>query len=703
MIMSEPGPEIRAQAQSLAALIEHHNYLYHSQDAPEISDAEFDALFRQLQELERLYPQLDTSNSPTRRIGGAVLGALQSQAHSQRMYGLDNVFSPEEWRDFVQKMQRALPEAPLNFWCDPKLDGLAMELVYREGQLIQALTRGDGEVGEVVTDAVRTIRNVPLQLRGAGPFPHILEVRGEVVIYKADFDKLNAEQVRKKQKPFANPRNAAAGTVRQLDVAVVARRPLRFLAYGLGQVEYAAMGQPWQFQHQAMAALQEYGFTTPPGGQVCAGVAAVEAYAAQVGAERATFAMEIDGVVAKQDHLEAQQALGFTARAPRFAVAFKFPAQQARTLLRAIEIQVGRTGALTPVAVLEPVTVGGVMVSRATLHNEDEVLAKDVRVGDTVLVQRAGDVIPEVVGPVLEARPADAVPFAFPHTCPACGEPAHREPGEAAWRCTNMACPAMRMQAIKHFVSKAGLDIQGIGQKWIEQLVSAGRVTSPAHLFTLKVAELLGFERMGDVLANKFVDAFTEARHESTLPRLVAALGIRHVGEQTARVLASNFEDLDALASASMEELTALPDVGPEVAGAVRAFFESESNRQLLHRFKELGLWPTRPAPAKGGALAETALPLQGKKFLFTGSLSISRSAAKSLAESAGAEVVGAVSKKLDFLVVGEDAGSKLAKAQAYGIPVLTEQQFHDMLHNKAASTPVGNAQPRQGLLFSPS
>lgn len=736
-------PEIARRAHELAALIEHHNHAYHTLDAPEIDDATFDTLFRELQNLECLYPELATPNSPTRRMGGKVLDSLPTQAHTLRMYGLDNVFSSVEWREFVQKMCRVLPEAPLTFWCDPKLDGLAMELVYNHGELTMALTRGDGEVGEVVTDAVRTIRNVPLRLRGAGPFPSTLEVRGEVVMFKDDFSALNEQQARNKRKAFANPRNAAAGTVRQLDVSVVAHRPLRFLAYGVGAVVWpqeadmpvpavphlqktqpkpvpspvaapqqlfllavsaaptppaanGSQGGPagassveqahaagnahsgprsWHYHHTLMAALQSYGFSIPPQGQVCESLQAVEDYVAAVGRTRADYPMEIDGVVIKQDHLEAQEVLGFTARAPRFAVAYKFPAEQARTLLEGIEIQVGRTGALTPVAVLSPVNVGGVVVSRATLHNEDEIQAKDVRVGDTVIVQRAGDVIPEVVGPVLEARPATAAPFVFPHTCPACGEPAHRETGEAAWRCTNLACAAMRMQVIKHFVSKAGLDIQGIGQKWIEQLVSAGRVTSPADLFTLRVDELLGFERMGEVLAHKFVDAFAAARQQSTLPRLIAALGIRHVGEQTARVLAQNFADLDELSTASPEALTALSDVGPEVAGSIHAFFASESNRHMLQRCKELGLWPVRQS-----TVSAIALPLQGKKLLFTGTLGMSRSEAKKLAEQAGAEVMGAVSGKLDYLVVGEEAGSKLEKAQKLGITIVNEAEFQALV-----------------------
>ena len=420
---------------------------------------------------------------------------------------------------------------------------------------------------------------------------------------------------------------------------------------------------------------------TPPDGKLCADPAAVEAYVESVRQGRADFPMEIDGAVAKQDDLEAQEALGFTARAPRFAIAFKFPAMQVHTRLTGIEIQVGRTGVLTPVAQLEPVAVGGVMVTRATLHNEDEILAKDVRVGDTVIVQRAGDVIPEVVGPVLEERPSGARPFEFPHICPVCGEPAHREPGEAAWRCGNISCPAVRLRSICHFVSKAGLDVQGVGQKWIEQLVSSGHVTSPEQLFRLTVQDLLPFDRMGDVLARKIVDAFDDARHNATLARLISALGIRHVGEQTARMLAAHFHDMDALAAADTQRLLELPDVGPEVASSIRSFFESPANQHMLAGLREAGLWPVAAAePAE--AVGESG-PLQGKNILFTGTLSMARGKAKQLAETAGAVVLGSVSKKLDILVVGENPGSKLEKAQSLGITVLDEAAFLNLLADR--------------------
>lgn len=683
---TELTADIRQEAAQLAALIEEHNFRYHTQDAAIISDAEFDALFKKLQDLEERFPELRTPQSPTVRVGGQVLDFLPQQTHSQRMYGLDNVFSAEEWQDWVQKMLRALPDAPLEFWCDPKLDGLALELIYEDGVLTTALTRGDGEVGEVVTEAVRTVRNVPLRLRDAAAMPQRLEVRGEIVMHKEDFAALNARQDSAGLKPFANPRNAAAGAVRQLDTAVAAQRPLRFYAYGAGQVQWGG-AQPWQRYDELMQRLTQWGFSVPPGGRVCL-ADTVLAFVEATGAERHDFAMEIDGAVIKQNNVAAQEALGFTARSPRFAVAYKFPAQQARTVLQGIDIQVGRTGVLTPVAVLEPVSVGGVVVSRATLHNEDELAAKDVRVGDTVIVQRAGDVIPEVVGPVLELRPADAVPFVFPHVCPVCHEPAQREAGQAAWRCTNLSCPAVRMQAIKHFVSKAGLDVQGIGQKWIEQLVESNRVRNPADLFTLREQELLLFDRMGEVLAQKFVDAFAKARVEATLARLISALGIRHVGEQTARLLAKHFEDLDDLARADADTLTALPDVGPEVAASIQAFFQGAANQTLLARFKELGLWPQRPAAAPEVA---SSGPLTGKKFLFTGTLSMPRSQAQKMVLDAGGEVAGSVTRTLDYLVVGENPGSKADKAAKLGIAILSEEQFRTLMQGEKA-VPVAPA-----------
>lgn len=668
---------IRKRVDELARELNHHNYLYHTLDRPRISDDEYDALFRELADYESRWPELRRPDSPTLRTGGVLLESLEKKRHSRRMYGLDNVFSREEWQAFLERMERAWSgPGPLeqDFWCDPKLDGLALEMSYENGLLAQALTRGDGETGEVVTAAARTIRNVPLSLPGDEALPAYLEVRGEVVIFKKDFAALNREQEQLGQKLFANPRNAAAGALRQLDSSIAAKRPLRFLAYSLGQVDWGN-AQPCQTQAEAMRMLDRYGFQTPPGGQLRHGMRGVDEYAAWTRERREEFPMEIDGMVAKLNSLAAQRGLGFTARAPRFAVAFKFPAMQARTRLLNIEIQVGRTGALTPVAVLEPAPVGGVIVSRATLHNEDEIKALDLRIGDTVVVQRAGDVIPEIAEVVLSMRPGDARPFEFPHNCPVCGQPAHREPDEAAWRCDNLACPAIRLRAMLHFVSKAGLDIQGIGAKWIAQLVESGKVRSPADLFELREADLLAFERMGSQLARKFLAALENAKKNASLARLICALGIRHVGEQTARMLAENFANVAELAAAPREKLLELPDIGPEVAASIRYFFETPANVEVLRRLRELGLWPeqTRARTPGGG-------PLAGKSILFTGTLSIARDEAKRLAEEAGAQVKTAFGKSLDYLVAGEKAGSKLEKAQKQGIAVLSEQEFRKLL-----------------------
>lgn len=671
----------KRRIEELRRFIDYHNYRYHTLDAPEITDDEYNAAFQELLGLEERYPQWKTPDSPTNRVGGQVLSALETRRHTLRMYSLDNVFSTEDWQGFLKRLENALPGVEPDFWCDPKMDGLALELVYENGRFAEALTRGDGEVGEVVTEAMRTVRNLPKVLRGV--FPERLEVRGEVIFRRTDFMALNERLRKDNAKTFANPRNAAAGSIRQLDTSVTASRPLRFLAYGLGEVRFGDM-PPWRTYAEVMARLRDFGFETPPGGRLCRGSAAVEAYHAELAEKRETLAYEIDGVVMKLDDLEAQEALGYTARAPRFAVAWKFPAQQATTRLLDITIQVGRTGVLTPVAELEPVSVSGVIVSRATLHNEDEIRNRDVRVGDRVVVQRAGDVIPEVVRAVLSERSPDSEPFVFPHVCPACGQAASRIEGEAAWRCVNLSCPAVIRQSLAHFVSKAGLDIEGLGQRWIELLVSSNRVRTPADLFTLTVSELLHYERMGVKLATKFVDSLQRAKKEATLQRLICALGIRHVGEQTARTLASAYADMDALGAASPEELQTLPDIGPEVASAIRAFFEDKPNVDLLARLKELGLWPVQletPRAPVG--------PLTGMKVLFTGSLSMPRSQAQRMAEEAGAEIAASVSKKLSLLVVGDEPGSKLEKARTLGIRVVDEAAFLALL-NKGDGTPVG-------------
>ena len=702
-----PG-HVAARAESLREQLNYHSHRYYVLDDAEISDAEYDALFRELQDIEAEWPSLRTPDSPTHRVGDAVVAALETQAHTLRMYSLDNAFSAEEWDAFIQRLLRAEPDAPTAFWCDPKMDGLALEVIYEKGVFTTALTRGDGEKGEIVSTAMRTVRNLPLRLHGEGPHPARLEVRGEVVITRAEFDALNAARRGAGEKLFANPRNAAAGSVRQLDASVTAGRPLRFLAYGVGQVVWSegvsggAQGPEarWATHGQVMAALAVYGFGTPPDARRCETPADVMAYYEDLGRRRSDLPFDIDGVVAKLDDLSAQAALGYTARAPRWAIALKFPAHQATTRLEHIAIQVGRTGVLTPVAELAPVAVGGVTVSRATLHNEDEIRAKDLRVGDMVVVQRAGDVIPEVVRPLPEHRPSSGLPeFEFPRACPVCHTPVRREEGEAAWRCVNVGCPAVVRQSIIHFVSKAGLDIQGVGRRWVELLVDRGKVTSPADLFSLDKQTLLAFERMGPKLAENFIAAFDAARTGATLARLICALGIRHVGEQTARTLATHFTDLDALGAAEGETLQQLPDIGPEVAGSIRAFFANEGNRALLERLRGVGLWPVRPVRSEadaGSAPGDGSGPLAGLGVLFTGSLvSLARSEAERRAVAAGAHILGGVSKKLDMLVVGDKPGSKLDKATKLGIRVLREQEFLDLLEGRGGDVPgAGDGTP---------
>lgn len=669
--------EIRNRSEALRRQLEYHAWRYYVLDDPEISDAEYDRLFHELLGLEDRYPGLRDASSPTLKVGGAVLDGLETREHRLRMYSLDNVFDNEGLVDFVDRMIRLLPgrnRDDVAFWVDPKMDGLAMELIYENGVLTTALTRGDGAKGEIVTDSMRTVKNIPLRLKG-DVVPAYIEVRGEVVIARKDFEALNARQIEAGLRPFANPRNAAAGSVRQLDSKITAARPLRFMAYGVGMVD-SVPGGPWATYENLMRNLKVMGFASAPDARLCANVAAVEAAFAELGAKRASLPFDIDGVVAKANDISLHEALGHTARAPRWAVAMKFPAMQAETLLTDIAIQVGRTGVLTPVAVLEPVQVGGVTVARATLHNENEIIAKDLRVGDTVIVQRAGDVIPEVLRPVMEKRDPASQPFVFPAICPECGEQAHREAGEAAWRCLNHMCPAIVCEAIKFFVSKNGLDIQGIGARWIEEFIDRGMVKTFADLFRLKREDLLALDRMGEKLAGNFLAGLERARTNSTLPQFIAALGIRHVGEQTAKALAARFRTMDALMDAGYDILQTVPDIGPEVAEAICQYFDTPGNKTLLADLKAIGLWPVMPeeTPAVAGG------PLAGKAMLFTGTLSMPRPEAEKLAEQAGARIVSGVSKKLDYLVAGESPGSKLQKAEALGIPVLDERAFLALL-----------------------
>lgn len=683
------GEKDNARLKFLKSELKRHNRLYHTFDNPEISDQEYDMLYKELVGLEEKYPELVTKDSPTQKIGGEVLPYLEKAKHRQRMYGLDNVFSQAEYEDFIQKgknyfskenTQKELSPACMDtWWADPKLDGLAAEIIYENGELVQALTRGDGEEGEVITSAVKTIRNVPQHLGHDLPFTRI-EVRGEVLMLKRDFEALNEKQRLLKQKTFANPRNAAAGTLRQLDTRITAERKLIFLAYNVGQVLISSASDEsgltlWKTQEELMQGLGKLGFAVSKESMLCHTSQDAFSFYEKMEQIRDGLPYELDGVVYKLNNRLAQQVLDFTARSPRFAIAWKFSSRKAETLLKAITVQVGRTGVLTPVAELEPVSIGGVVVSRATLHNEEELHNLDVRIGDTVLVQRAGDVIPDILSVNLEKRPQNAEEFVFPHECPVCHSKAVRYKGEAAWRCVNIDCSAQKVQGIIHFASKAGLDISGVGEKWIEKLVEIGRVQNIADLFTVTEKELLAFEGMGDISAQKFVDSLKEAKENATLARFIASLGIRLVGEQTAKTLAGAFENINELAHAPEDKLTLLPDIGPEVAGSIKQYFASPEKQEILARLKEYGLDPQRQEKV---VAADSALA--GKTILFTGTLSKPRQEFEKMAEDAGAKLLSAVSKNLNYLVVGEKAGSKLEKAQKLGVQTLTEQEFLDLL-----------------------
>jgi DNA ligase (NAD+) len=652
----------------LAELIDYHNHRYHVLDDPEIPDADYDALVRELEALEQAHPELASADSPTRRVGGAPLTQFAAVAHAVPMLSLGNAFSEEELLDFHRRVCERLEREDVEYCAETKLDGLAISLRYEQGRLVRGATRGDGARGEDVTANVRTIRAVPLRLRGVPP--GVLEVRGEVYMTRSGFERLNAAQREHGGKAFANPRNAAAGGLRQLDPRITATRPLTMFCYGLGEVRD---GVAPSSQYQRLHWLKGFGFRVSPEMQRVRGAQGCLDYFNDVAQRREALDYEIDGCVFKVDALADQERLGFVSRAPRWAVAYKFPAQERATRILGIDVQVGRTGTLTPVARLEPVQVGGVTVTNATLHNQDEVDRKDVRVGDTVVVRRAGDVIPEVVRVIIERRPAGTERFdlleAVGGCCPVCGSAARRDEGEAAVRCSGgLYCGAQRKQAIWHYASRRALDIDGLGEKIIDQLVERQLVVSVADLYSLDAQTLSGLERMGEKSADNLVAAIAASRATS-LPRFLYGLGIRDVGEATALALAEHFGDLPALMAADEEALVAVPDVGPIVAAHVHAFFREEHNQAVIRALREHGVhWPAmppRPAPE--------ALPLEGRTVVLTGSLSMSRSEAKAGLQRLGAKVVGSVSAKTDVVVAGDNAGAKLARAQELGIEIEDE------------------------------
>ena len=661
-----PDKARRARVQALREQIEHHNYQYYVLDQPEIPDAEYDRLFRELQGLEARYPELISPESPTQRIGGAPLEAFEEVEHRIPMLSLDNALSPEAMVEFDRRVRERLKrDSDMTYAAEPKLDGLAISLRYEQGRLVQAATRGDGTRGENVTQNVRTIAAVPLHLRGTD-WPPLLEVRGEIFMPKKGFAALNERQRARGEKTFANPRNAAAGSLRQLDPKITAQRPLSMFCYGLGEVEGHAMSDS---HSGSMALLKGWGLPISPELRVVTGVAACSAYYEDIGARRARLAYDIDGVVFKVDSVADQQALGFVSRAPRWAIAQKFPAEEELTQVEAVEFQVGRTGAVTPVARLTPVFVGGVTVSNATLHNMDEIERKDVRVGDTVFVRRAGDVIPEVVRVLPERRPKGARAVKLPAHCPVCGSDIERVEGEAVARCSGgLYCAAQRKEAVKHFASRRAMDIEGLGDKLIEQLIDQQLIRDPSDLFSLSVDTLAGLERMGDKSARNLIEALDKARR-TTLPRFLYALGIREVGEATAQALAREFGSLEAIRTADEEALQQTPDVGPVVARHVHTFFRQPHNRQVIDKLQAAGVeWPeSEPAPSP------EVLPLAGKTFVLTGALSEPRERVKERLQTLGAKVAGSVSTKTDYVVAGDEAGSKLRKAQDLGIEVLDE------------------------------
>ena len=659
----------------LRTTLRHHEYLYHVMDTPEIPDAEYDRLMRELRELEAQHPELITPDSPTQRVGAAPLASFSQIRHEVPMLSLDNVFDEESFLAFNKRVQDRLKNSDdLTYCCELKLDGLAVSILYENGLLVQAATRGDGTTGEDITSNVRTIRAIPLKLRGDN-IPQRLEVRGEVFLPQAGFEKINEEARRTGGKFFANPRNAAAGSLRQLDPRITAKRPLTFFCYGVGVLE----GGELPASHSAR--LQQFKFWGLPVSErvkLCHTPEEVLTYYRKVEEDRPNLGFDIDGVVIKVDSLALQEQLGFVARAPRWAVAFKFPAQEQMTFVRDVEFQVGRTGAITPVARLEPVHVAGVLVSNATLHNADEIERLGLRIGDKVVIRRAGDVIPQVVNVVLSERPEETREIVFPTHCPVCHSDVERVEGEVVTRCTGgLICGAQRKESLKHFVSRRALDVDGMGDKIIDQLVEKEYVHTPADLFQLTPGKLTGLDRMGPKSAQNIVDALEKSK-ETTFARFLYALGIREVGEATAAGLAAHFGTIEALEQASIDDLQKVPDVGIVVATHVRNFFAEESNREVIAQLRKEGVrWP---APVVVNA-EEIDSPFAGKTIVLTGSLSqLSRDDAKAQLVALGAKVAGSVSKKTDLVIAGEAAGSKLAKAQELGIAVIDEDEMLRLL-----------------------
>ena len=663
--------DISKRIEKLRAVINEHNYRYYVLDDPSVSDAEYDRLFRELVELERVHPELITSDSPTQRVGDKPLKTFPEVKHEIPMLSLENAFDEEEMTAFDRRVRERLGIAEVEYLAETKLDGLAISLLYRDGVLTRAATRGDGSSGEDVTQNVRTIKCIPLTLLGTD-YPEAIEIRGEVFMTKDGFRKLNQTQQDAGEKLFANPRNAAAGSLRQLDPKITNQRPLSFFAYGMGQ-----FSDDFHVNVHAvlLATIQKWGVPVSPETRTVAGLKGSLAYYRAIEKRRQELAYEIDGVVFKVNDLAYQEQMGFVSRAPRWAIAYKFPPQEVLTRVTAIDVQVGRTGALTPVARLEPVAVGGVTVTNATLHNEDEVKRKDVRVGDTVVVRRAGDVIPEVLKVIPDQRPRHTTVFTMPDRCPVCGSAVTREQEEAVVRCSgDLYCPAQCIQSIIHFASRRAMDIDGLGEKLIEQLYQQQLVGNVADLYELDQDRVAGLERMGSKSAANLIAALERSK-DTILERFIYALGIREVGEATARNLALHFGSIEKLAQADIEALEQVADVGPVVAGHINKFFAERHNQETITRLLKAGIhWPEPESSAVG-------MPLQGKSFVLTGTLtSMTRDEAKQKLQLLGARVSGSVSAKTDYVVAGEAAGSKLRKAEELGVEVIDEAAFLQLI-----------------------
>lgn len=662
----------KCRADELREQINLHNYRYYVLDDPHVPDSEYDRLMRELQGLEAQYPDLISADSPTQRVGAQPLDGFGEVQHQVPMLSLDNAFSDQEMIDFDRRVKERLgSDHAIAYSAEPKLDGLAISLRYEQGVLVQGATRGDGSKGEDVTQNVRTIPSVPLRLLG-DDWPEVLEVRGEIYMPLAGFNQLNIRAQANGEKGFANPRNAAAGSLRQLDPRITTQRPLAMYCYGFGEISSGPLAAT---QSESIRRLADWGLRVSPEMRVVNGVEGCLEYYAQIEERRSSLDYDIDGVVFKVDSFQFQQQLGFVSRAPRWAIAQKFPAQEEMTQLLAIDIQVGRTGALTPVARLQPVTVAGVTVTNATLHNEDEIKRKDIRVGDTVIIRRAGDVIPQVVRSIPEQRPQDAQPFQMPVQCPECGSDVIRDEAEAVIRCSGgLFCPAQRREAIKHFAARRAMDIEGLGDKLVDQLVTVGLVKTPADLYRLELSALQSLERMGKKSAENLLEALEKSK-QTTLGRFLFALGIREVGETTANSLANYYGTLDRLMQADVEALQRVPDVGPVVAQHLETFFKQAHNQEVIQDLLNAGVrWAPISVPDEASQI------LAGKTFVITGTLSAPRDEIKQKLLNLGAKVTGSVSKKTDYLIAGADAGSKRSKAESLGITILDESALEHLL-----------------------